>query len=67
MAWVAVDLDGTENIYYLKPERKNEYWVAEENQPLWFRDMVVLPHGTIKKLIGRDLSWSDEPVELKEE
>lgn len=22
MAWVAVDKDGTENIYYLKPERK---------------------------------------------
>lgn len=26
---------------------------------------VVLPKGTIKKLIGRDLSWNDEPVELK--
>lgn len=22
MAWLAVDKDGTENIYYLKPERK---------------------------------------------
>lgn len=65
MAWVAVDLDGTENIYYLKPEREKEYWVAEENQPLWFRDMVALPHGSIKKLIGRELTWSDEPVELK--
>lgn len=26
-----------------------------------------LPKGSIKKLIGRDLYWSDEPVELKEE
>ena len=33
MAWLAVDKDGIENIYYLKPERKIEYWVAEENQP----------------------------------
>ena len=67
MAWVAVDKDGTENIYYLKPERKKEYWGAEENQPLCYRDMIELPQGTIKKIIGRDLSWSDEPVELKEE
>lgn len=28
---------------------------------------VLIPHGSIKKLIGRELSWSDEPVELKEE
>jgi hypothetical protein len=30
-------------------------------------DDIYLPKGTIKKLIGRDLTWSDEPVELKEE
>ena len=28
---------------------------------------VTLPKGSIKKLIGRDLDWSNEPVELKEE
>ena len=32
MAWLAVDKDGTENIYYLKPERKKEYW---EVKPYW--------------------------------
>ena len=26
---------------------------------------ILIPHGSIKKLIGRELSWSDEPVELK--
>lgn len=26
---------------------------------------IDLPDGSIKKLIGRELSWSDEPVELK--
>ena len=26
-----------------------------------------LPKGSIKKLIGKDLTWEDEPVELKEE
>lgn len=67
MAWLAVDKDGTENIYYLKPERKIECWVAEENLPEYYRDMIELPHGSIKKLIGRKLTWEDEPVELKEE
>ena len=28
---------------------------------------VFLPKGTIKKLIGRELTWENEPVELKEE
>lgn len=67
MAWVAVDKDCTETIYYLKPERKTEYWVAEENQPEYYRDAIELPQGSIKKLIGRKLTWKDEPVELKEE
>lgn len=28
-------------------------------------DYVELPKGSIKKLIVRELSWNDEPVELK--
>lgn len=30
-------------------------------------DKGHLPKGTIKKVIGRELTWEDEPVELKEE
>lgn len=26
--------------------------------------LISLPKGTIKKLIGRDLTWEDEPVEI---
>lgn len=26
---------------------------------------VALPKGSIKKLIGRELNWNDEPVELE--
>lgn len=26
---------------------------------------IELPKGSIKKLIGCDLTWDDEPVELK--
>lgn len=25
---------------------------------------VMMPKGSIKKLIGRDLTWEDEPVEI---
>jgi hypothetical protein len=28
-------------------------------------DSIKLPKGSIKKFIGRELSWDDEPVELK--
>lgn len=47
-----------------KPTRYGDrYWMMN---PIC-NDSVSLPKGTIKKLIGRELSWSDEPVELKEE
>lgn len=66
MAWVAVDKDGYEFIYEDKPERYIHCW------SIWRRNFagetmnhVILPKGSIKKLIGRDLTWNDEPVELK--
>ena len=51
---------------------KNNYkkwacmWSTEDNDPLP-ECAIKLPKGTIRKLIGRDLDWNDEPVELKEE
>lgn len=61
MAWVAVNKNGVEVIFSFKPYRwNNSYWVED------FTDDIYLPKGTIKKLIGRDLTWNDEPVELKE-
>lgn len=63
MAWVVVDEDGLENICSEKPYRKyNCVWQVSRAA-----DVVFLPSGSIKKLIGRELSWSDEPVELKED
>lgn len=62
MAWVAVDKDYTEWIYDDKPWRENEdHWI--DNSP--WSTYIQLPQGTIKKLIGRELTWEDEPVELK--
>ena len=63
MAWVAVDKDGRECIYQFRPKRGNN-----EFRPLYGYSMwMALPKGSIKKLIGRDITWQDEPVELKEE
>lgn len=62
MSWVAVDKNGDEYVYSWEPHRDChkglELWMADG-------DCVELPQGSIKKLIGREMSWSDEPVELK--
>ena len=62
-AWVAVDADGSEWIFREEPYRRGG-WV-------WFSSslsnkFVELPKGSIKALIGRELTWNDEAVELKE-
>ena len=65
MAWVAVTKQEREFISMCKPTRV----VNEDNYYGWkdtFTELS-LPHGSIKKLIGRELSFADEPVELKEE
>lgn len=64
MAWVAVNKDGSEYIFHDKPERLSVNW-----QDLMY-DLytdIRIPRGSIKKLIGKDLAWKDDPVELKEE
>lgn len=67
MAWVATDKNGEEYLYEEKPSR--DYgciWKAtfREDQDR-NSDFIELPKGSIKKLIGRELSWDDETVELK--
>lgn len=62
MAWVAVDKDNTEYIYEDEPDRTEAgcWWS-------YLGGVVRIPNGSIKKLIGRELSWKDNCVELKEE
>lgn len=62
MAWLAVDKNSREYIYRDKPNR----CVIEFIPRQYVDSYVELPKGSIKKLIGRELSWNDEPVELKE-
>jgi len=61
MAWVAVNEKGNEIISDAKLTKT-------KNGSLWitggYYNLVVLPKGSIKKLIGRELSFNDKPVEL---
>jgi hypothetical protein len=61
MAWVAVSKNGKEFIYSEKPDR------CVSLGDWWHILRLDLPKGMIKKMIGRTLTWDDEPVELKEE
>lgn len=64
MVYLAVDADGTEWIFDNTPVRSEEEW----NTFNMFKDSFIgLPKGSIAKLIGRDLTWCDEPVELTNE
>lgn len=69
MAWLCVDEDGDETmIFDNKPKRDASptcggYWSRNEENDCC---NVDLPKGTIKKLIGKELTWESEPYELKD-
>lgn len=67
MAWISVDRDGRERIYMQKPKRfAHCVWAPPYDvYANRFYDFIELPKGSIKKLIGRELSWEDDCVELK--
>ena len=64
-AWLAVDYDGFEYIFASKPIRckGSKSWQVDYDRMLF--DVVCLPKGSIKKLIGRELTWDDDAFEFK--
>jgi hypothetical protein len=62
-AWLCVDENGDENICSAIPRRDRylnyNFWNVED-----WQNIVDLPDGTIKKLIGKKLTWKDEPVKF---
>lgn len=68
MVFVAVNKDGMEVVGdWLRRSSKGGIWLimtlcstGEES----YEVAPSLPKGTIKQLIGRDLTWEDEPVKL---
>ena len=63
MAWLAVDKDGSEQIYDFEPIRdlQVDRWDSATDNSWW----IELPKGTIEKIVGRKLSWQDIPVEIQ--
>ena len=63
MVWVAVDKNEFEYIFDVlqRPYRYQDRWKVKYTHETY----IPLPKGSIKKLIGRDLTWEDDPVELK--
>lgn len=67
MAWLCTFGNGEEYICEEKPIRGKSIYSPKYNY--WYVDSyhrVKLPKGFIKKIIGRELTWNDETVELKE-
>lgn len=64
MAFVAVDKDGAEAIYDEHPERHAVSWLPTKYRNGEYTEWIYLPKGSIAKLIGKELTWEDEPVEL---
>ena len=72
-AWLGTNKNGTETISPGKPERS--YWNGGEwcyEEEVYVESetgteclTIEIPSGSIEKLIGRKLTWDDEPVEIK--
>jgi hypothetical protein len=66
MSWIAVDQSGVEVIFSKKPILKHRSpgaWGGTYRQP-W--PWVLIPSVTIERLIGRRLSWRDDPLNLSD-
>ena len=57
--WLAVDKDKEEWAYDEIPSKGKELFYSSKGE-----HHILLPPGSIEKLIGRKIDWSDEPVEI---
>ena len=69
MAWLAVDKKGNERIFRNKPNQDWFEWLDEEefyaeSQCFDISTEIELPKGTIKKMIGRELTFEESPIEI---
>lgn len=74
IVFLAVNKNGDEVIIDNFPVRQGEIWTdersAHDDEYFSVEDhnsAIVLPRGTIKKMIGRSMSWEDEFVKFTKE
>ena len=67
--WLAVDKSGAETISAYKPNYDgfewDDYQFLEEDG--YVSTTIVLPTGSIKKLLGKELTLQDSPIRIEEE
>ena len=67
MAYVSVTTSGKEYLHDTKPTRKTTEW-DNINSTMWYNHTghsIKLPKGSIKKLIGREITFNEGPINLK--
>lgn len=64
MAWYAVDPDGMENKFSIKPTLHNNGIITMYSTKGKGK-RTILARGTIEKLLGCKLTWQHGPVEIK--
>lgn len=65
MAYICVDME-SEYIADNIPERTFFEWSPWEDVYGNSCTLIPLPKGTIKKLIGKEMTWKDEPICLEQ-
>lgn len=65
MAWIARSLNNALFIYEDKPERRESMGVFASGSFGFKCDYVELPSDADEKLIGRHISWDDDPVKIE--
>lgn len=64
MAYIAIDKNGDEHIYAIKPERN-----SEASNPIWLAGdspYIELLKGIIESLLHRKMIWEEEPINLED-
>ena len=76
MAWLAVDKYGLETMHQFKPEFESVYnlysgtWsdfhkeIRCNNHEFTQNSAIILHKGTIKIILGKDLTFEDSPIEI---
>lgn len=60
MTWLCVDKNSSEWAFDAHPERGETGWYISGDGT----SCVELPKGSIEKLIGKKLTWRNNPVEI---
>lgn len=64
MAWLCVNGNGKEIIFEVKPKRSSSgrYWELRGCYTNY--SYINLKKGTIEKIVGRKITWNDDPIRI---